>query len=254
MVRRMDTVNILNCNIAKVNMSEVIAMVEDYVRVGKFHSGSGINADQLVKINESQTFKGIMQKSDILFADGMSVVVAANLLRTPLPERVGATDVFENLLSLAVEKGYGVFFLGTTDKILAKAIEHYRSTYKGLKISGYHHGYWQPNEDDAIVEKINECSPDLLFLGISSPKKEEFIERSKHKLKSVSFALGVGGAFDIHAGEHARAPVWMQKLFLEWFFRLLQEPRRLFWRYSVNNTKFLFLLSKGIIKRISPST
>ena len=245
----MDTVNILNCNIAKVKMTEVISMVEDYVKVGEFHSGSGINADQLVKINESPIFKEIMQKSDILFADGMSVILASNLLRTPLPERVGATDVFENLLSLAVEKGYGVFFLGTKDAILERAVNHYRSTYKGLKISGFHNGYWQPHEDDAIVEIINSCSPDLLFLGISSPKKEEFIERNKHKLKSVSFALGVGGAFDIHAGEYARAPVWMQKLFLEWFFRLLQEPKRLFWRYSVNNTKFLYLLSKGILKR-----
>lgn len=250
----MDTVNILNCNIAKVKMNEVIGMVEDYVKVGEFHSGSGINADQLVKINESTVFKEIMQKSDILFADGMSVIFASNLLRSPLPERVGATDVFENLLNLSVEKGYGVFFLGTKDQILEKALDHYRSTYKGLKISGYHNGYWQPNEEDAIVELINSCSPDLLFLGMSSPKKEEFIERNKHKLKSVSFALGVGGAFDIHAGEYSRAPVWIQKLYLEWFFRLLQEPKRLFWRYSVNNTKFLYLLSKSILKRMTTSS
>ncbi|MFS4491360.1 WecB/TagA/CpsF family glycosyltransferase [Maribacter sp. 2308TA10-17] len=249
----MDTVNILNCNIAKVKMTEVIGMVEDFIKVGEFHSGGGINADQLVKINESPVFKEIMQKSDILFADGMSVIFASNLLRTPLPERVGATDVFENLLNLAVEKNYGVFFLGTKDKILEKAIDHYRTTYKGLKISGYRNGYWKPDEEDDVVEKINSCSPDLLFLGMSSPKKEEFIERNKHQLKSVSFALGVGGAFDIHAGEYARAPVWMQKLFLEWFFRLLQEPRRLFWRYSVNNTKFLYLLSKGILKRMATS-
>ena len=245
----MDTVNILNCNIAKVKMPKIISMVEEYIELGKFHSGSGINADQIVKINESPSFKRIMDKTDILFADGMSVTVAGNLLKTPLPERIGATDVFENLLSLAVEKGYGVYFLGTTDKILKKSIEYYKSTYKGLKISGFHNGFWQPNEDDAIVEKINDCSPDLLFLGISSPKKEEFLEKNKHKLKAVSFALGVGGAFDIHGGEYARAPVWMQKIFLEWFFRLLQEPRRLFWRYSVNNTKFLYLLSKAVLKR-----
>jgi len=249
----MDTVNILNCDIAKVNLSEVIDMVENYVKLGKFHSGGGINADQLVKINESKEFHGIMQKSDILFADGMSVIFASNLLRTPLPERVGATDVFENLLSLAVEKGYGVYFLGTTEKILTKAIDHYKSTYRGLKISGYHNGFWQPDQEEAIVEEINSCSPDLLFLGFSSPKKEEFIENNKHKLKSVSFALGVGGAFDIHAGEYNRAPVWMQKLFLEWFYRLLQEPKRLFWRYSVNNTKFLYLLSKGIFKKSTSS-
>ena len=253
MVRKLETVNILNCNIAKIKMSEILAMVEDYIKVGKFHSGSGINADQLVKINENHNFKGIIQKSDILFADGMSVIFAANLLRTPLPERIGATDVFENLLNLAVEKGYGVYFLGTTDKILSKAIEHYKSTYKGLKISGYHHGYWQAGDEDVIIEKINECSPDLLFLGISSPKKEEFIEKNKHKLKSVSFALGVGGAFDIHAGKYARAPVWMQKLFLEWLFRLLQEPKRLFWRYSVNNTKFLYLLSKRLLSKNTTS-
>ena len=244
----MDTINILNCDIAKVKMTEVTAMVEDYVKVGSFHSGNGVNADQLVKINESQVFKEIMQKSDILFADGMSLILASKLLGTPLPERIGATDLFENLLSLSVEKGYGVFFLGTTDEILEKSIDHYRSTYKGLKISGFHNGYWQPHEEDSIVEKINACSPDLLFLGISSPKKEEFIEQNKHKLMSVSFSLGVGGAFDIHAGEHDRAPAWMQKLFLEWFYRLLQEPKRLFWRYTVNNTKFLYLLSKGLLK------
>ena len=231
-------------------MSEVTAAVEGYVKTECFHSGNGINADQLVKMNESPVFNKIMNKSDILFADGMSIILAAKLLGEPLPERVGATDLFENLLSIAEEKGYGVYFLGTTDEILRKAIDYYRTTYKGLKISGFHHGFWKPGEEDKLVEKINASSPDFLFLGISSPKKEEFIEKHKHKLKSISFSLGVGGAFDIHAGENNRAPVWLQKLFLEWFYRLIQEPRRLFWRYTVNNAKFLYLLTRAVLKRI----
>jgi N-acetylglucosaminyldiphosphoundecaprenol N-acetyl-beta-D-mannosaminyltransferase len=244
----MQRINMLNCSIAKVTMPEVISLVESYVRNGTFHLGFGINADLAVKMNESREFKDIIHKSDIIFADGMSVVIASRLLRKSLPERIGAIELFEALLPIATEKQFKIFLLGTKDNILEKAVDCYHFKYPGIKISGFHNGYWSPNEEDSIIDKINMCSPDLLFLGISSPKREQFIDKNRSKFKSVSFALGVGGTFDIHAGKFTRAPIWIQKIGLEWFWRLLQEPRRMFWRYTVNNIKFIYLVLKDIMK------
>lgn len=229
-------------------MLELISLVEGFVKDGTFHFACGINADQIVKLNVCPEFKKIIQSADIIFADGMSLVIASKLLRKTLPERIGAIDLFEALLPIAVEKQYKIFLLGTKDEILIRAVNFYQSTYPGIKISGFHNGYWSSNEEDTLINKINMCAPDLLFLGISSPKKEEFIERNRNNLHTVSFALGVGGTFDIHAGEYTRAPIWMQKICMEWFWRLFQEPKRMLWRYIVSNTGFLLLLLKDLIK------
>ncbi len=229
-------------------MAETISLVESFVRDGTFHLGCGINADQIVKMNECQKFKNTIQNADIVFADGMSLLLASKLLRKSLPERIGAIDLFEALLPVAVEKRYKIFFLGTKENILKKAVDYYRDRYPGLRISGFNNGYWSSHEEEIVISKINGCTPDILFLGISSPKKEEFIENNRKKFQSISFALGVGGSFDIHAGEYTRAPIWMRKICLEWFWRLLQEPKRMFLRYTTNNLKFLYLLLKDILK------
>lgn len=246
--------SILNCSIAKVSMSDTISLVESYVGAGRLHLGCGVNADQIVKINKCPKFKKTIHDADIVFADGMSVYFASKLLRRPLPARIGAIDLFEALLPVAVKKQYKIFLLGTKEEILIKAVDYYHNTYPRLIIAGYHHGYWSDQEEDALVCRIIECSPDFLFLGISSPKKEKFIQKYRKKLHSVSFALGVGGTFDIHAGVYSRAPIWMQNICLEWFWRLIQEPKRMFLRYTLNNLKFTHLLLKGILRLSVSST
>lgn len=239
---------LLNCSIANVTKSEAISIVESYVDDGTFHLGCGINADQIVKMDESQELRDIVHSADLVFADGMSLIIASKLLKKSLRERFGAIDLYESLLQLAAQRQYKIFLLGTKDDILEKAIEYYHRKYPKLIISGYNNGFWSDDEEEEIVDKINSCSPTFLFLGISSPKKERFIQKFKGKLYSVNFALGVGGTFDIHAGVYSRAPLWMQNICLEWFWRLIQEPQRMFLRYTINNIKFINLLIKDILK------
>lgn len=245
------TEHMLNCSIANVTMPEAISIVESYIADGSFHLGCGINADQIVKMNESEELKDIIHGADFVFADGMSIFFASKFLNTPLTERIGAIDLYESLLQVASLKRYKIYLLGTTNDILEKAVDYYHRQYPELIISGYHNGFWSDDEEEKLVDEINRSSPTLLFLGISSPKKERFIQKFRHKLHSVCFALGVGGTFDIHAGVYTRAPKGIQKIGMEWFWRLLQEPQRMFLRYTINNIKFIGLLIKEMLKNKS---
>ncbi len=124
----------------------------------------------------------------------------------------------------------------------------YERKYPGLKVIGFRNGYWEPEEEARVVEQIKAARVDLLFVAISSPKKEQFLGRYQAEMK-VPFAMGVGGTFDVAVGRVKRAPLWMQKSGLEWFYRFLQEPRRMFKRYFVDDMAFLWLFAKEVAHR-----
>ncbi|MGB2870098.1 MAG: WecB/TagA/CpsF family glycosyltransferase, partial [Bacteroidota bacterium] len=119
--------------------------------------------------------------------------------------------------------------------------------YPHVKIAGYRNGYFSKSEEEGIVQTIAESGANILFIGFGSPKKEYFVEEWKERFR-VHVVHGVGGSFDVYAGKTKRAPFWMQNAGLEWLFRLLQEPRRMFWRYLSTNTAFLLLVSKELFK------
>lgn len=148
----------------------------------------------------------------------------------------------------AAEKGWRVFLLGAKEDVVSGVKTLYEKKYSGLTVAGYRNGYWKPEEEAGVVEKIKEARADLLFVAISSPKKEHFLGRYQAEMK-IPFAMGVGGTFDVAVGKVKRAPVWMQKAGLEWFYRFLQEPRRMFKRYFVNDMAFLWLLAKEAARR-----
>jgi N-acetylglucosaminyldiphosphoundecaprenol N-acetyl-beta-D-mannosaminyltransferase len=143
-------------------------------------------------------------------------------------------------LDLAGERGYRVFFLGARPEVVERAVSEIRSRYPRLNIAGWHHGYFWDKEDD-LVAKVKACGAEMLFVAVTSPMKEKFIARRGQEL-GVNFVMGVGGTFDVVAGLVKRAPLWMQKAGLEWFFRVLQEPRRMWKRYAVTNSKYAWML------------
>jgi N-acetylglucosaminyldiphosphoundecaprenol N-acetyl-beta-D-mannosaminyltransferase len=153
---------------------------------------------------------------------------------------VTGIDLFLNLLKLAKAQGYPVYLLGAKEENLRLCVANIRKQFRGLQIAGFHHGYFGDDEEK-VVREIRESGATLLFVAIPSPKKENFIARWKEDL-GVKFVMGVGGSFDVVAGVTKRAPRWMQKAGLEWFYRLVQEPRRMWKRYLTTNSLFAVYL------------
>ena len=173
----------------------------------------------------------------------MPVVWASRLLGKPLKERVAGVDLFEALMAGAAEKGWRVYLLGAKEEIVSRVRDIYTQKYPKLVFAGYRNGYWKPEQEAGVVAQIAEARADLLFVAISSPKKEQFLGAYQSQMK-IPFAMGVGGTFDVVAGKVKRAPVWMQKTGLEWFYRFLQEPRRMFRRYFIEDLAFFGMLLK----------
>ena len=174
-------------------------------------------------------------------ADGQSVVTASRILRRPLPERVAGIDLFVELVKRSAADGRSVYFLGARDEVLEEMIRRFREQYPTLNIAGSRNGYW--DDDAAVVAQVREARPDLVFLAIPSPRKEFWLAEHMPAM-GVPFAMGVGGSFDVVAGKVKRAPVWVQRIGCEWVYRLVQEPRRMWKRYLVGNTKFVVLTVK----------
>jgi N-acetylglucosaminyldiphosphoundecaprenol N-acetyl-beta-D-mannosaminyltransferase len=170
------------------------------------------------------------------------------VLRQPLPERVTGIDLMDAVLERATERGYGVYVLGARSEVLARALAALRKQFPDVRLVGARHGYFQADEEAAIVEAIREAAPDVLFVALETPAKELFLARHRDRLQ-VPFVMGVGGAVDILGGVRRRAPRWLQRLGLEWAFRLAQDPRRLAGRYVVGNTRFTWLVARELVRQ-----
>ncbi len=187
---------------------------------------------------ENEEFRNILNTGDLINADGVSILLAAKILRIPLPERVSGIDLSMELLRNINNQNASVFLLGSTDEVLDKLKNFFDVNFPGINLVGIQNGYWKESEELLIVNKIAELKPDLLLLGFGSPNKEIFAHKHRLSLRT-KVIFGVGGSFDVWAGKTTRAPKFIRKLGLEWFYRFLQEPRRLFARYFFANAKFI---------------
>lgn len=237
----------MGCAIDNFTMQETLDRIETFVRDGRPHQHVVVNVDKLVKASRDAELCRIINECALINADGMPVVWASHLLGKPLKERVAGVDLFEALMRRSAEKGWRVFLLGAREEVVSGVKRAYEKKYPGLTVAGYRNGYWKPEEEAGVVEQIKAAQADLLFVAISSPKKEHFLGRYQADLK-IPFAMGVGGTFDVAMGKVKRAPVWMQKAGLEWFYRFLQEPRRMFRRYFIDDMAFFWLLAKALFK------
>jgi N-acetylglucosaminyldiphosphoundecaprenol N-acetyl-beta-D-mannosaminyltransferase len=207
-----------------------------------------VNVDKLVKADRDPELRRIINECALINVDGMPVVWASRLLGKGLKARVAGVDLFEALMRRAAEKGWRVYLLGAREEVVAGVKHSYEIKYPGLVVAGYRNGYWKPEEEEGVVAQIEQARADLLFVAISSPKKEHFLGQYQARMK-VPFAMGVGGTFDVAVGRVKRAPVWMQNAGLEWFYRFLQEPRRMFRRYFIDDMAFIGLFIKEAIRR-----
>jgi N-acetylglucosaminyldiphosphoundecaprenol N-acetyl-beta-D-mannosaminyltransferase len=205
-----------------------------------------INAAKIAKYHREPQLREVVDRADLLLADGVPVVWASRLLRRALPGRVNGTDLMDAMIATAAERGYRVFLLGARPEVVAKTAEVFKSRHPNLQIAGMRSGYFTDQESAAVVQEINASGADLLLIGMSTPRKEFWVDQNLSQLK-VSVAQGVGGSFDVTAGVVERAPVWMQRSGLEWLHRLLQEPGRMWRRYLETNSLFLLLVLRDLV-------
>jgi N-acetylglucosaminyldiphosphoundecaprenol N-acetyl-beta-D-mannosaminyltransferase len=244
-----DRITLMGCQVDNLSMEETLGRIEQFIQSGLPHQHVVVNVDKLVKASRDAELRRIINECALINADGMPVVWASRLLGKPLKERVAGVDLFEALMRRAGEKGWRVFLLGAREEVVSKVAETYQRKYPKLVLAGYRNGYWKGEaEEAAVAQQIRDSQADLLFVAISSPKKEQFLGRYQAEMK-IPFAMGVGGTFDVAIGRVKRAPVWMQKSGLEWFYRFLQEPRRMFRRYFIEDMAFIWLFIKEAARR-----
>lgn len=236
-------IKMLNTIIDVLNMNETIELVNEYIKSKTPLHLIGVNADKINEINKNEKMKEIVNSCGIINADGASVVLASKYLKKPLPERVAGIDLMQELVKLCEEKKYKIYLLGAKQEVVEKTKEVLLRKHKKLNICGIHNGYFKKDDWIDISKKIKEKKPDIVFVGITSPLKEYLIEYLQNDNNNCVF-MGVGGSFDVISGNISRAPKWMQRMNLEWLFRVMQEPKRLFKRYFVGNTIFI----KSVIK------
>jgi len=236
-------IELLGCPINTLTMKETVEMINDSIVNNSRIHHVVVNAAKLVNMRKDAELKDSVINCDIINPDGQSVVWASHILGSPLPERVTGIDLMENLIRLSSEKGYKVFFLGAKEEVVRSVVARYSQEYSPDLIGGYRNGYFSHEEEEGIAKKIAESGSHILFVAISSPVKEKFLNKYKTIL-NTPFIMGVGGSFDVVSGEIKRAPLWMQKAGLEWFHRFLQEPKRMFKRNLYTNSAFIWLVIK----------
>jgi len=236
-------INILGSNIDALTMDETIAKVEELIEARRYTQHVVVNAGKINLMQKDKNLRKIVNTCPLINADGMSVVWASKFLGKSLPERVAGIDLFDNLVRISEEKEYKLYFFGAKQEVVEKVVEIYKEKYPRIKVVGCRNGYFKDDESMKIAEEIRDAKPDILFVAFSSPQKEYWINEYLEVMQ-VPFVMGVGGSFDVVAGKTKRAPVWMQDMGLEWFYRFLQEPGRMWKRYLVGNTQFMNLVLK----------
>ena len=243
--------NIMSSPIDNLSMDETLGLISNSIKNGGEINHIVVNAAKIVAMHENPELKESVVNADLINADGQAVVWASKILGKPLKGRVAGIDLMQNLVKLAHKENYKVFFFGAKKEIVKKVVDIYSEKYSPNIIAGYRNGYFKKEEESIIAQQIADSGANILFVAISSPTKENFLHQNRDILKKVNFTMGVGGSFDVVAGKVKRAPIWMQNSGLEWLYRVIQEPSRMWKRYLIGNTKFILLVLKyklGIIK------
>lgn len=234
-------VRFMGVPVDSVTMDDTIRFIEQSIADGESIQHMAINSALILRMVEDVEMIKTLYGCEIINADGIGIVWASKFLGKTLPERVTGIDLMEALIDLAAQKGWKPYFLGAQEDVLLKTVEHYKKKYPQLEIAGWRNGYFTENEEQKIAEDIRDSGAHMLFVAISSPKKELFLGAWRNTM-AIPFCMGVGGSFDVISGKFKRAPMWVQKMGLEWAYRWKQEPKRMFRRNMVDMPKFMALV------------
>lgn len=232
-------ISILDVVINRCTAEGAIKRIEGFLHLQEPHQVFIVNAHTLNLAWENPRYRDILNSADLVLNDGVGLNWAARLFGDPFPENLVGTDFIPRLMGEFQEKGYSFYFLGSPPGVAEKAAHNLRGRFPRLRILGAHHGYFAPEEEKQVISEINRLNPDILLVGLGNPFQEEWIHRNFKSL-NVKVSIGVGAFFDYMSGRVRRAPRWMLNNGMEWVFRLLVEPKRLWRRYLVGNPKFIF--------------
>ena len=236
-------VTILGADIDVLDTAQTVALVEQYVQQKEPLHLIGVNADKLNEMAKNPRLAKIVNNCGVINADGASVVLASKYLGKELPERVAGIDLMEELVKLSEKRGYKVYLLGAKQEVVEQTATVLQDRYPQLQIVGIRNGYFKQEQWPEISKQVKNADPDFVFVGITSPLKEYLVEFFQSDGNRCVF-MGVGGSFDVISGNIPRAPKWIQRLNMEWFYRMIQEPKRLVKRYLVGNWTFIWAVLK----------
>ncbi len=243
-------VGILVAYVDSVTLDEAVQRAHEFVQSGQPHQITTVNVDFLRVAQDNLEFRAVINKSDLAIADGMPLVWASRWLSDRLPERVTGVELVDRCCEFSAREGYRVFLLGGEDGVAAAAADVLIGRYPGLQIVGTYSppvGPFSEEEDRKMVEMIRESQADILFVAFGAPKQDLWIAQHRDAI-NVSLAIGVGGVFNFLIGRVKRAPEWMQQRGLEWLYRVIQEPRRLWKRYFVQDMPIFAKIGMEVIR------
>jgi N-acetylglucosaminyldiphosphoundecaprenol N-acetyl-beta-D-mannosaminyltransferase len=240
----MSKVQFLNARYDPLTLSQTVDAVFRHVESG--HGGwlCTVNVAILMMMRSDMRLQSFVDRASLVVADGQPIVWCAPWFGRRLPERVTGVDLVDAVCARAARMGKRVYLLGATGEIVSKVAKRLHDRHPALQVE-FADGYFTKDEAANRADQIHAYGADILFVGMGVPRQELFIEDQWTRL-GVGMAIGVGGSFDVLAGLRARAPLWVQRLGMEWFYRLVQEPRRLFIRYLVTNSQFVWLVLSAL--------
>lgn len=240
-------IDLMKCRLTPFeSYGHAVDCISSHIEQNKALFSIAINPEKIYRCHKDQELQKILYGADIYLCDGIGASLAAIVLHGEKIPRITGISLFYNLLQMASEKGFSVYFLGASAEVNSAAVQILQENYPELTIAGSHHGYF--TDDQGLVDEINSTDAQLVFIAMGSPRQEEWIVRYRNRLKAP-FLMGVGGSFDVVSGQVRHAPKIFQKLGLEWLFRLVMQPSRI--KRQLALPRFLLLMMKyrlGMVK------
>jgi len=224
----LERVDILGIPVDKITEKESLERIIDFINEKKFHLIVTINSENATKALENKIFLDVIKNADLVIPDGIGIIFASKILGDKLPERIPGIDLSYKLLEISNEKGYKIVLIGGKEGVAEGAKENLKKIFPNLNISMTYNGYFNEDEERIIVDEIQKIEPDILLVGMGSGKQEIWIWNNRENFKNIGVCIGVGGTLDIWAGKKKRAPKLVQNLGLEWLYRVIIEPKRIF--------------------------
>jgi N-acetylglucosaminyldiphosphoundecaprenol N-acetyl-beta-D-mannosaminyltransferase len=243
----MQRVRLLNGQFDPLTLPQTVDAIFGMLDTGKRGWLCTVNVAILMMMRADARLQRFVERAALVVADGQPLVWYASWLGRALPERVTGVELVDAICQRAAREGKRIYLLGATETVVGTLAQRLRERHTNLHID-YADGYFTNDEAAARADCVRASRADILFVGMGVPRQEIFMEEQWDRM-GVGMGIGVGGSFDVLAGLRARAPAWVQKTGLEWMFRLIQEPRRLFRRYLLTNTQFVWLVFCALVKR-----
>ncbi len=244
-----ERVEILGVPIDCVDMKQSLEAVDSMIQGDRAQTVIAINPEKIMKARHDPKLLNLLKNAGLLIPDGIGAVIAAKVLYGKSISRVPGAELMPEICKQSVSKGYKLFLLGAAPDVNDKAVEVLKAEYQGISIVGSQHGYYSSDDIPGLIERINESGADVLFVALGSPRQELWMEEYLPQL-NIKVCQGVGGTFDVIAGKVKRAPVFFQRMHLEWFYRLMMQPKRIFRQLVyIKFTLMVFLQKLTLLQR-----